>query len=261
MKKILTAIFVLAVLLFSVFSVSALTSSEAKQAWFDAREASREAQEDHREAKVDYAADPSPENEQALIDAGKIVLNAALDEAEAWLVWKNLEVGENPEIPDDLKENIQEDVETNLAKIDELRADVDGIDTRLELGLVFLKMVGKYTELLADVARNTGMVWVHIGNTYADDIEAYEADLRESAESMEDNEAVIEKLDMASDELENARENIDDAEETYGQVVIPGTPLIKFAEGNNYLRNARGNLILAHSYLEQAYRLMVAGGE
>jgi hypothetical protein len=31
---------------------------------------------------------------------------------------------------------------TNLDKIDGLRADVDGVDNQLELGIVFLKMIG-----------------------------------------------------------------------------------------------------------------------
>jgi hypothetical protein len=259
MKKILTTFFILVLLLFYPVSVIALTSSGAKQNWFDARENSRQAQTEHREAKLAYAADPTPENEQDLIEKGKAVLNAALDEAGAWLTWRNLEVEENPEITDNLKEAIEEDVDANLAKINDLREEVDAVETRLELGIVFLKMIGKYLELLTDVARNTGLVWVHIGNTRADIIEDYEAQLREQAESLQNDEA-IEKLDIAKTELETARENINDAESTYNQVVLPGTPLIKFSEGNNYLNSAKGNLVLAHSYLNQAYILLTAGG-
>jgi exonuclease VII small subunit len=134
--------------------------------------------------------------------------------------------------------------------------DVDGVETRLELGLVFLKMVGKYLELLADVARNTGYVWVHIANTYADKIMDYEAQLREAAESIDNNDAIIEKLDLALSELESARSSIDYAENEYQQVIIPGTPILKFANGNQYLRTAKNHLISAQGNLKQAFRLL-----
>jgi hypothetical protein len=253
MKKIGICLIIL--ILFQAVAVSALTASEARQEWRDAKDVSRDAQETHREAKIKHAGDKTAENEQEVVDTGKVVLNAALDEVEAWLVWKNLEAEENPDVPEDIKQAIKDDVDANLDKIDELREDVDGITNRLELGLVFLKMVGKYVELLADVGRNSGAMWVHIANTRADTIEDYEEKLRDST----DDADVIELLDNAKDELEIARRNIDNAEDTYKLVKVPGTPLIKFAEGNNYLRNARLNLINAHKHLNQAYREMVRG--
>jgi hypothetical protein len=256
-KKFLVVI-VISLLLIQPFSVYALTSSDAKQDWFDAKKASRDAQEAHRDAKIVWAVDKTEENNKLVIDTGKQALHAALDEAEAWLIWRNLEVEENPWIPAELKETIQEDVDANLAKIDELREDVDGVETRLELGLVFLKMVGNYLELLSDVARNTGYVRVHIANTYADTVEEYEVKLREAAEEISDNEDIMDKLDSALGDLENARENIDNAEEEYTQVVIPGTPILKFANGNQYLRIAKNDLISAQDNLKQAYRLMVS---
>ena len=133
---------------------------------------------------------------------------------------------------------------------------VDSVENRLELGLVFLKMVGKYLELLADVARNTGFVWVHIANTYADTVEDYEAQLREAAQSITENEGIIEKLDEALNDLESARENIDNAEEEYQQVIIPGTPILKFSNGNQFLRIAKNDLISAQANLKQAFRLL-----
>ncbi|MBW2991858.1 hypothetical protein KY345_01435 [Candidatus Woesearchaeota archaeon] len=256
MKKIFVII-VLVLLVLHTIAVSALTASEAKQDWRDKKQESKEKQEIHRDAKLDYAADKTEENKQKVIDTGKDVLNAALDEVEAWLIWKDLEIDENPEVPEDLKEEMKDDIDTNLAKIDELRADVDGITTQFELGVVFLKMVGKYIELLTDVARNSGKVWVHIGNEKADTIEEFEAKLRETT----DDEEIIELLDDAKDELERARRNIDDAEEVYEEVRLPGTPLLKFSEGNSYLRAARANLINAHGKLNQAYRKITAGGE
>ena len=81
----------------------------------------------------------------------------------------------------------------------------------------------------------------------------------DEAEKMEDNEDIIAKLDSAKDSLDEARSNVEKAEDSYEEVVLPGTPLIKFAEGNNYMRTARTNLLSAHSDLNQAYRMMVRG--
>ncbi|MBU0586725.1 hypothetical protein KJ780_04375, partial [Candidatus Micrarchaeota archaeon] len=137
-------------------TVSALSASEAKQEWYEAKENSKEAQSEYRDSKLVWATDKTPENEARLISDGKDSLNAALDEAEAWLVWTNLSVYENPFIPDDLKDTVSMDVGTNMDKTPALREEVEEASTQLELGIVFLKMVGKYTELLADVARDTG---------------------------------------------------------------------------------------------------------
>jgi hypothetical protein len=244
-------------MLFQPLAAFALTSGEAKQAWREAKQESREAQEAHRAAKIEWAANKTQENNQKVVDTGKEALHAALNEAEAWLVWRQMEIIENPEVPDELEEVILGDIEANLDKIDELREDVNGADNRVELALVFLKMVGKYLELVADVARNTGLIWVHIVNTYAETVEDYESQLRDAAETMENNEEIIEKLDIAHTELMSAYENIEDAEAEYMQVTIPGTPILSFANGNQYLRLAKNNLVKAHMNLKQAYRLLV----
>ncbi|MFH1638561.1 MAG: hypothetical protein ABIB71_09105 [Candidatus Woesearchaeota archaeon] len=257
MKKIGQALLIAVLLIMQAFAVSALTAGEAKDAWLEARSSSLEKQEQHREAKLLFAENKSDENRQNVVDTGKEVLHAALDEVEAWLTWKELEAKENPEVPDDIIESIENDVAANKAKIEGLRTDVDGVNNQLGLGLVFLKMIGKYTELLADVARNSGAMWVHIANTKADTIEEYEARLRGIAEGMDDNEEILATLDKAVTELEVARRNIDNAESVYDQVRVPGTPLLKFSEGNNYLKAATGNLILAHGHLNKAYLLMM----
>jgi len=46
------------------------------------------------------------------------------------------------------------------------------------LGIVYLKMVGKYLELLSDVARDSGKILVYRGNTYFETVEDYESKLR-----------------------------------------------------------------------------------
>ncbi|MBU0457491.1 MAG: hypothetical protein ABH824_06805 [Nanoarchaeota archaeon] len=253
-KKIVTVFLVILLVLMQVAAVSALTASEAKEDWRDAKELSKETQEKNQDAKIKYAGNKTVENNQEVIDTGKEVLHAALNEAEAWLIWKDLEADENQDVPDDLKDSIKEDVDANLAKIDSLRTEVDGIQTRFDLGVVFLKMIGNYFELLSDVARNSGNVWVYIADTHADKIESYELKLRDAANHKED---VLAKLDSAHLELETARKNIDNAELTYKEVKLPGTPLVKFAEGNNYLRAARANMIAANQNLNQAYRMLV----
>jgi len=230
-----------AILIFLVLAGTVL--ADAKADWMDARQASQEAQSSYHAARADYAKDSSAENEQAHIDAGKYALNAALAEAEAWLIWRKVDVEDNEEIPSQLQESILDDVDINLDKIQALRAEVDSVDTRFDMGIVFLRMVGKYFELVTDVARNSGLVWSHIATTYADRLEGY-------IDVMDDSAA----LDSARTELQNARDNIQRAEEAYGEVRLPGTPLIKFAEGNRYLRAAKANMLASHKYLNQAYR-------
>jgi hypothetical protein len=255
MKKII-AIFMVMLMMLTI-TVTAISASDAKQEWLDQKQVSLEKQETHRQAKLDWAVDKTDENNQIVIDTGKEVLHAALNEVESWLNWKTLEAEEDSRVPDEIKENIADDVQTNLDKIDDLRLEVDNVENKLQLGLVFLKMIGKYTELLADVARNTGYMWVHIGDTYANKIDQYEDKLREKAN---DNEEVIEKLDLANEELERARDNIDTAKGTYQKVRVPGTPLAKFSEANNYLNAAKANLIVANKYLTEAYGLLLIGG-
>ena len=256
-RKRLLVVIVIGMLFLQPLVVYALTSTEAKQNWFDAKAASREAQQAHRDAKLDYAADKTEENNQKVIDTGKDSLQAALDEAEAWLIYVEAGLDENPEVPDSLKETIKQDIDQNLAKIDELRIEVDEAENRLELGIVFLKMIGKYIELVTDVARNTGLVWVHIANTYADTIADYEEQMREVAEVLEDNEEVLNMLDDVKTEMEAARSNIDDAESEYLNVVIGESPLLSFANGNQHLRIAKNHMIEAQRELREAYRLLV----
>jgi hypothetical protein len=252
MKKAIMAFIVVVLLMAQLLSVAAMDAGDAKQEWLSAKQHTQDMQWLHRDAKVAFADDPSDENRADVVASGKKLMDAALDEAEAWLIWKRLEAQENPLVPEDIKESIEQDVESNLETIEELRADVDAVQNQAQMGVVFLKMVGKYAELLTDVARNSGKLWVHIGNTHADTIEAYEEKLRAVAE----DEHAIGLLDDAHDELETARENLDKAEDTYMKVKIPGTPFIKFAEGNNYLRAAKANLMAAHKYLNQAYMAM-----
>jgi hypothetical protein len=186
------------------------------------------------------------------------LLNAALDEAAAWLNWKNSEAKESPEVPASIKANIQTDVNANLAKIASLHTEVNAIKNRVDAGTVFLKMVSAYVGLLADVARNTGAMWVYISNDRINTATEFEADLRQTADKMGNNTEIISKLDMAKSEINLAKNKVDLADAAYKKVVIPGTPLIKFAEGNNYLTQAKTNLLNAQAQLAAAYNLIIS---
>ncbi|MBU0929573.1 MAG: hypothetical protein KJ623_00700 [Nanoarchaeota archaeon] len=254
------AIFLMIFLLIQIVAVTALNSSDAKKEWQQSKQNSLEMQQKYNEAKIKFAGDQSEENKQAVVDSGKDVLNAALDEVSSWLEWKKIEADESNDITDDLRNTIKNDIEKNNAKIAELRTDVAGVNNQVGLGLVFLKMIGKYTELLTDVARDSGKILVYKGNKYLDTADNYESKLRESAEKISDNQDIISKLNVAKAELNEARLNVNKAEASYEQVTLPGTPLIKFAEGNNYMRTARMNLISAMSNLNSAYNLMIVRG-
>ncbi|MEW5955150.1 MAG: hypothetical protein AB1626_01265 [Candidatus Micrarchaeota archaeon] len=250
------AALVAVMLLLQVASVAALTAGEAKQAWLDAKSQTMQATATHQDAKLQRAANNTPENRQAVVDTGKALQNAALDEAEAWLNWKKLEAQEDPLVPEELKQRIYADVDANLNKVTELRAEVAAVTNEIELGVVSLKMIGKYFELLADVARNVGLMWAHVGDVHADRAAEFEAKLRSTAESVNASPAVFSKLDSAVTELETARRNIASAQAAYELVRIPGTPFLKFAEGNGYLRAAQANLLGAVAQLNQAYAMV-----
>lgn len=246
-------------LLFS-FAAAALafTQSEAKAQWIQAQQLRLQADADYRQSVLDYQQDKTPENDKKVVDAAKIVLTSALDEAGAWLKWKQIEAREDSRVPSDIKENIDADVEKNLATIETLRTDVADIQNRLQAGAVFLKIVGSYAGLLTDVARNTGAMWSFIGSSLAASATDFEAKLRASAAGIEDNTDILAKLDAAKAEIATAKSKIGIAGTAYKNVRLPGTPFVKFAEGNAYLRQARANLINAQVQLEYAFRLIAS---
>ncbi|MFC1732034.1 hypothetical protein ACFL6I_17085 [candidate division KSB1 bacterium] len=255
MKKILYSVLVFVLLLAAAVCVSA-DASDARQDWLDAKEVTKEKKAAHQEARLEFQADNTPENREKVVDTGKEFQHSILDEAEAWLDWKETEAEENERIPDDLRDRIIDDIATNKEKINDLRAEVDAVTNQAQLGAVSLKMIGKYFELLTDVSRNTGLAWVHVANTHADKLEEFEGKLRDAAG---DNEEAIEKLDAAMEDIEDARENIDKAEDAYESIEIGKQPFLKQREGNMYLRDARQNMLAAHANLRLAFRLIVRG--
>jgi len=254
MKKILLVLLITFLLIPNVLFAS--TSSQAKQDWLEAKRIRFEMDAGHKQAKLDYAQDKTQENEQQVIDTAKDLFNAVLDEVESWLEWKKVESQENPNVPDEIQTNIENDVAVNVSKIDDLRGDVDSIKTQGDVGATFLKMIGSYIELLTDVARNSGAMWASIGDKLIETAKKYEQKLRDAAEKLSDNDEIINKLNVAKAELETAQDKVNLAESAYKQVKLPGTPLVKFAEGNTYLRQAKTNLINAQQQLEHAFNLI-----
>lgn len=258
MRKIFTGLTAVAMMLPFAGPVLAWSQSDAKESWITAQKARIEADASYRQAVLDYNKDKTPENDQTVIDSAKILMNAGLDEAEAWLKWKQLEAREDSRVPEDIKTDIDKDVEANLAKIAIYRTEVSGVSNRAQAFGVFLKLVGGYAGLLADVARNTGAMWVHIGNQLATAAENYEAKLRAAVADRDDDSDLLIKLDVAKSEIGTARSKINTAKSAYEKVVIPGTPLVKFAEGNGYLRQAQTNLVNAQAQLEHVFKLLIS---
>ena len=106
MKKIVFLI----ITLLLVQSVFALSAGEARDEWKHLKDVSKEKRAMHQDAKLEFSLDKSDENRQAVVETGKDSLNAALDEAEAWLVWKDLEAKDNDDIPSELRNTIRDDV-------------------------------------------------------------------------------------------------------------------------------------------------------
>jgi hypothetical protein len=81
--------------------------------------------------------------------------------------------------------------------------------------------------------------------------------MREITEGIEDNEEILNILDAVRTELETAQTNIYAAEYEYLKVVIGGSPLISFANGNQHLRIAKNHMIMAQRELREAYSSLV----
>ena len=71
-------------------SSQAQSSSQAREDWLAAQEVRFDAESVHQEAKRAYEADKTPKNEERFVATAKDVMYAVLDEAEAWLGWKDV---------------------------------------------------------------------------------------------------------------------------------------------------------------------------
>lgn len=238
--------------------VLAATSSDLRQTWLQAQQTRIADEAAGREAQVAYQKNKTPENDAKVVETAKATMNAALDEVEAWLKWKDEEAQTDPRVPSEIKTSISNDVAANIVKINGYRSDVAGVKTQAQAVVVFLKLINGYAGLLADVARNTGSMWVAIGNAWVTNAETYEAKLRSAAQEMANNGEAIADLDAATSALTAARTNVTSAGESYTKVKIPGTPFISFAQGNAYLRVAQTKVLEAQAQMLKALQLINA---
>jgi len=249
-------------LLLAVFLVPAwpllASAADAGQAYLAAQQKRLTAEQAYKTDLAAFNADKTPENEKQAVTSGKVLLSAWLDEAQTWLEWKDAQAQEDANLPQNLRDDIHSDVAKNLEKISGLRQDVDGVETLGQGVLVFLKMIGAYGGLLADVARNTGAAWVIGGNKILANADAYEVKLRTAAEKKNNSAEIIPKLDMAKSALAAARNNVNAAEAAYKLVVTPGTPLVRFADGNRKLNQARLDLLSAQAQMAGALSLIIS---
>ena len=258
-KKILSFVLIF-LLILQIITISAISSGQAKQNWVNSKQTTLNAQESYRNAHARYVGSPNEQNLQLKLSATKNTLNSVLDEVEAWLIWKEEEANENIDnVPEELINQIKTDIQINKAKIESLRVEVNAISSEPEANLVLLKMVLKYTELLTDVARNTGKLVVFRANEIIETTEKYEQSLRSEAQNFQNNVEkffFISKLNLAKASIAEAKQNVNKAEQSYELVIIGAKPLVKFHEGNQYLRTARANMISANQELKNALELM-----
>lgn len=257
MTKTIVLSLIIGLLIGLLPAVALMQSQEqAKQKWQNALQSRQTAANKYQQDRGNYLSNRSPANEQKYINSAKKMFLAALDEAEAWLEWRKTADQANSEIPDNIKESIKNAVDANLAKIDPLRVEVREVTSQLEGQAVFLRMLSRWTELLADVARNTGYLWVYQVEQRIETTERYESQLREKVKYSPNKSDLINKLNLAKNEIASAKNNVSLANTAYNLVVMGGIPLIpitKFVEGNDYLRQAKLNLLNAHSQLEFVY--------
>ena len=257
MKKTIFIFAIIAIFLLQVVAVSA-TAEETKIAWKDAKEISKEKRNEYRDVQKEFRKNNSEENRELLIEAGKETLHAGLNEAEAWLLWREEKSKEDTKFPEELKEEIQSSIDENLAKIESLREEIDAIETQIELGVTFIDMLFKYREVLSDVSKHTGNSLIYLAEQKLEKSTEFEEKLRVIAEGYE-HEAALESLDNVKESLNSAKEHIDEADEKYDSITVPGKPIITFHEGNKHLKDARKSLIDAHKNLREAYRLLLNG--
>jgi hypothetical protein len=256
MKKILIIV-LLGVFCLQTSNALAISDSSAKQDWLAGMKARVAKEEIHLTAKNTYKDDSSEENNQEVIKTGRELLAAVLDEVDYWLIWQKVKAENNSQVSSELQRKILDDVEKNQLKVEGLQKEVSEIDNRIELGVVFIKMIGSYLDLLTDVARNSGLAWVEVGYRLISVGVDYENKLREATEDIEDSAGIISKLDEAKTKLSEALEHVKVANGYYEKVKVPGQPLKNFTNGNVEIRNARNSLLSANQLLIESFKLIL----
>jgi len=227
---------VLLVLIAMFSSVVYADLNDAKQKWLDAKAYHEQTKIEWREAQQLVTANNTPENVQNVIAKAKISLNAGLDAAIAFFEFHKEKL-EAEDISDSLKSTIRSDLDKNIGIAEGLKLDVDAIDSRLEVGLVSLKIFDKYLNLLVDVMRDTGLAYIEKSNDRYDRL----SEMRTKLESKipESRKAEFENaLNDIDSHLREAKTNLDNAEAKYKSIIQKQGSGIAFAEGNKLLLEA-----------------------
>lgn len=230
-----------------VFSSMVFAHGDLKQEWIDAKAVHKEARDVWKEAQVLVNSVNTPENVRNVIDKAKISLNAGLDEAIAYFEFQKDKLLDS-DISDDLKVVIQADIDNNLGIANDLKNDVAGITTRLQIGIVTLKIVDKYLDLLVDIMRDTGLVFVEKGNNRHDKLDNFRDRIESNipADSKSDYQELLDKIE---NNMNEAKSNINSAEAKYKSITQKQGSGVAFREGNNLMRQSNQNMKLAFENL------------
>ena len=239
---------VLLILLVVFSSVAFADVNDAKQKWIDAAAYHEKTKIEWQEAQKLVAESNTPENTQNVIDKAKISLNAGLDSAIAFFEFHK-EKAASADISDSLKNTIRSDLDENIAVAQGLKTDVNNIKTRLEVGLVSLKIFDKYLDLLVDVMRNSGLVFAEKSNDRYDRLIKIKG-IVESKIPADKKSEYQDLLNKVDNNLNEAKNNIDSAEAKYKTITQKQGAGVAFGEGNNLIRQVHQNMKLVLDNLE-----------
>jgi len=241
MKKLLSLI---VILLFSAVVFASVEDARLK--WLDAKEKSLELRQEWQEAQRLVAANNTPENTANVIEKAKASLNSGLDEAVAFFEFHKEKLT-NEDISSDLKSTIESDINKNIDIANGLKNDVDAIKTRAEVGIVSLNIIDAYLNLLVDIMRDSGLVYVEKANLRVGKLEEWRDKLNEKiALAPEDKKAELNRLmDDLNKNLDYAKQEINDAETKYRSITKKEGSGIAFAEGNTLIMKSRSHMVLA----------------
>lgn len=253
MKKIL-AIFAV----FLLFSVVVLASiADARQTWLEARETHIELQQEWREAQQLVARENTPENVENVVNKAKVSLNSGLDEAIAFFELQKEKLT-TADVSDDLKQTIESDLNKNIDAAEALKDDVNSIQTRVEVGITSLKILDAYLNLLVDVMRDSGFVYVEKARLRVEKLEQFRDMLQEKVNlAPESKKQELEGLmDDLNKNIQDAKDNIDEAEDNYKSITQKEGSRLKFQQGNTNIMQSRNEMLMAFQNIQQIVQVL-----
>lgn len=247
LKNSMKKLSILFILLVVFSSIAYADLNYAKQKWIDDVVYHEKTKIEWQAAQKLVAESNTPENVQNVIDKAKISLNAGLDAAIAFFEFQKEKLT-GVDISENLKDIIRNDLDENIGVAESLKTDVGNIKTRLEVGLVTLKIVDKYLDLLVDVMRDSGLVFVEKADNRYDKLNNFRDKVESKIpEGKEDDYKDL--LDKVESNMNEAKSNIDGAEAKYKSIIQKQGSRIAFQEGNNLIRQSNQNMKLAFENL------------